>query len=176
MNKRLVMLLVLIVIAAAARLIPHPPNFAPVAAIALFGGAYLTDNRLALLLPLSAMLLSDLILGFHGQMIAVYGGFMITVGIGMMLRNRLGLGPVAGAALTSSLVFFLLTNFGVWLFDGMYPVTLEGLVACYVAAIPFFQNSLAGNLFYVAVLFGGFAALERRVPELRLPISGGAPA
>ncbi len=171
LNKRLMVLLVLVALAALSRLVPHPPNVAPIAALALFGGAYFPDRRLAFLVPGLALLVSDLVIGFHSQLVLVYASFAMTVGIGFLLRGRVRILSVAAAAVGSSALFFAVTNFGVWLLDGLYPTTLEGLVTAYVAAIPFFQNSLMGNLFYTAVLFGGFAAAERWASGVKLPVA-----
>jgi hypothetical protein len=153
-QRRLILLVSVIAAAALMRVLPHPPNVSPIAAMALFGGAQLADRRLAYLVPLSAMLLSDLILGFHGQMWLVYGCFAAMVWLGTRIADRQRVLPVVGATLAGSAFFFLVTNLGVWAFDGLYPRTWDGLVSCYVAALPFLQNSLLGNLCYVALLFG----------------------
>lgn len=168
-NKaRLIALMTAIFIAAAMRLLPHPPNFSPIAAMALFSGAYLPKRALAFAAPFGALVLSDLFLGgFYAGIAFVYASFALTVLIGWAVAKRKTPLTVAGGALASSVLFFVLTNFGMWLFSGFYPVTWEGLVACYVAAIPFFQNTLAGDLFFTALLFGGFALAERLVPALR---------
>jgi len=163
----------MIFLAAALRLIPHPPNFTPVAAMALFGGAYLSERRLAFGLPLAALLLSDAVLGFYQGMIWVYGSFALIVCLGLQLRSRRRLLPIAGAALAGSVLFFVVTNFGVWASGGLYPRTLTGLGACYAAAIPFFQNTIAGDLVYTALLFGGFAIVERKFPALRASTAAG---
>ena len=173
-KPRLTTLTAMIFLAAASRLIPHPPNFTPFAAMALFGGAYISDRRLAFGLPLAALFLSDAVLGFYHGMIWVYGSFALIVCLGLQLQSRRRLLPVAGAALAGSVLFFALTNFGVWISDGMYPRTLEGLAACYVAAIPFFQNTIAGDLLYTALLFGGFALAEKKFPALRESTAVGA--
>lgn len=170
-NKRVVVLAAVVLGAACVRLIPHPPNFAPVAALALFAGAHFEDKRMAFILPLVAMLVSDVLLGFHSQMLAVYGAFAATVAIGMLLRGRLRVSRVAAAVVGSSVLFFAVTNLAVWALDGLYPHTLEGLVACYVAGIPFFHNTVLGTAFYAALLFGGFAALERWDPRLRASLA-----
>lgn len=166
-RARLLALLAAVVAAAVMRLLPHPPNFSPIAAMALFSGAYLPHRGLAFVAPLAALFVSDLFLGFYQGMAFVYGSVALTVVIGWLLSSRRSPLPIALAAVASSVLFYLITNFGVWLFSGFYPRTWEGLVACYVAAIPFFQNTLAGDLFFTALLFGGFAFLERLVPELR---------
>ena len=167
MNARILALLAAILTAAALRLIPHPPNFTPIGAMALFSGAYLGRKGLAFVAPLAAMLLSDAILGFHSGMPFVYASVALIVLIGSLVASRITAMTVVGAALASSVLFFIVTNFGTWLVSGMYPLTGGGLAACYVAAIPFFQNTAVGDLFYCAVLFGGFALLERAVPRLR---------
>ena len=161
MNVRLIVPIILIALAAASRLLPHPPDFTPLAAMALFGGAYFSDRRIAFALPFIALLLSDLVLGLHGTMPFVYLGFGATVLIGMALRGKVRVLPVAGAAITSSVLFFVLTNFGVWLIGDMYPRDVGGLMLCYIAAIPFFQYSVAGDFLYTGLLFGGMAVVER---------------
>jgi len=168
-NKaRLLALLLAIFVAAAMRLLPHPPNFSPIAAMALFSGAYMPKRALAFVAPFGALILSDLLLGgFYAGMNFVYLSFALTVLIGWAVARRKTALAIGGAALASSVLFFVLTNFGMWLFSGFYPLTWQGLVACYVAAIPFFQNTLAGDLFFTALLFGGFALAERLVPALR---------
>ena len=169
-NKvRLLALIVAIFAAAAMRLLPHPPNFSPIAAMALFSGAYLPKRSIAFLAPIAALLLSDLFLGFYPEVIFVYLSVAATVLIGWALSRRKTAVRIGAAALASSLLFYLVTNFGVWLVMDYYPKTAAGLVACYVAAIPFFQNTLAGDLFFTALLFGGFAIAERLVPALRQP-------
>jgi hypothetical protein len=159
----------LILAAAVSRLIPHPPNFAPVAALALFGGAYFSDKRLAFLVPMAALFLSDLVLGLYGHMEVVYGSFALVVCIGLWLQRRRSAARIAAAALASSILFFILTNFGVWAFGSLYPKTAAGLLTCYTAAIPFFQNTLLGDAVYTAALFGSFALAERTFPVLREP-------
>ena len=167
MNARILTLLAAILAAAALRLVPHPPNFTPIGAMALFSGAFLGRRGLAFVAPLGAMLLSDAIIGFHWGMLFVYSGVALIVLLGWLTLSRVTPLRVGGAAVASSVLFFVISNFGTWLLSGMYPLNVSGLAACYVAAIPFFQNTLAGDLFYAGVLFGGFALLERTVPALR---------
>ncbi len=167
MIARALLLVILIFSAAAARLVPHPPNFAPIGAMALFGGACFADKRWAFAVPLAAMLVSDLVLGFHRLMPVVYGSFVLIVCVGFWLRKRRALVPIGAAAMSSSLLFFAATNIGVWALGSLYPKTWQGLVACYVAAVPFFWNTLLGDLFYSAVLFGGLALAERGFPAIR---------
>jgi hypothetical protein len=157
----------MILAAALARLVPHPWNVTPVAAMALLGGACFADRRLAFAVPLAAMFLSDLVLGFSILTPVVYGCFAAIVGIGFLLRGRRSVLPIAAASLTASLLFFVVTNFGVWQLGHGYPKTSAGLVECYVAALPFFGNTLAGDAAWVTVLFGGLALAERWLPALR---------
>jgi hypothetical protein len=166
-HARLLAPVAAIVVAAVLRLVPHPPNFTPIGAMALFSGAYLGRRWTALAAPIGALLLSDAILGFHSGMPYVYVSVALIVVIGWAIQARIAPLSVGLAAAASSVLFFLVTNFGVWLSSGMYPLAPSGLAACYVAAIPFFQNTLAGDLFYSAMLFGGFALLERAVPQIR---------
>lgn len=167
LKLRPVVLIAVIVAAAALRLAPHPPNVSPIAAMGLFGGAYLTNRAAGFLAPLGALLLSDVVLGFYPHMEIVYGALALAVCMGWLLRRDRSPLRVAGAALASSVVFFLVTNFGVWALGTLYPRTLEGLAACYTAAIPFFQNTVGGDLFFTGLLFGGFALAERLAPALR---------
>jgi hypothetical protein len=145
--------------------------------MALFGGAHYGRRAAAFLMPLAALLLSDLAIeilfraglyphrGFYGAgMLVVYGAFTLVSLLGLLLRERRGSAPaVAAGALAASFLFFLVTNFAVWAWDGMYPPTASGLAACYTAALPFYGGTLLGDLFYTAVLFGAFALAERRV-------------
>ncbi|MGN6155356.1 MAG: DUF6580 family putative transport protein [Sphingomicrobium sp.] len=169
-NKaRLVALITAIFVAAAMRLLPHPPNFSPIAAMALFSGAYLPKRALAFVAPFAALLLSDAVLGFYAGMNFVYLSFGLTVLIGWAVASRKTPLTIGAAAVASSVMFFVLTNFGMWLFSGFYPLTGAGLAACFVAAVPFFQNTLVGDLVFTAVLFGGFAVVERMIPAIRQP-------
>lgn len=167
MNSRLLVLITAILAAAALRLVPHPPNFTPIGAMALFSGAMLGRRLLAFVAPLAAMLLSDIVLGFHSGMPFVYASIALIVFIGWVALERRSPLRIGLAAIAGSVLFFLITNLGVWATGNMYPHDAAGLAACYVAAIPFFQNTVAGDLFYAAVLFGGFALLERAVPALQ---------
>ena len=166
-QSRLLALLSAITAAAVLRLAPHPPNFTPIGAMALFSGAYLGRKWLAFVAPLGALLLSDLVLGFYHGQATVYFSVALIVMIGMMLLSRASPLRVGFAAIVSSVLFFVITNFGMWLFSGFYPRTTAGLEACFVAAIPFFQNTLTGDLFYAALLFGGFRIAELLLPRLR---------
>jgi len=168
LKPRYEVLIGMILAAALSRLIPHPPNFAPVGALALFGGAQFADRRLAFLVPLAAMLLSDFCIGLYSHMEWVYGSFALITCMGLWLRSHRSGWGIAGASLTASTLFFLITNFGVWVGSTTtYAKGLGGLVSCYVAAIPFFGNTLLSDALYCLVLFGGLALLEQRFPILR---------
>lgn len=166
-HRRILALLSAILFAAALRLVPHPPNFAPIGAMALFSGAYLGRRALAFAAPLGAMVLSDAILGFYPGVWITYLAVALIVPVGWIALSRISVLRVGTAAIVSALLFFLVSNFGTWALSGMYPHNLGGLSACYVAAIPFFQNTVAGDLFYAALLFGGFRIAELLAPRLR---------
>ena len=168
---RLIALLSAIAAAAALRLVPHPPNFSPIDAMALFSGAYLGRRGIAFVAPLAALVLSDLVLGFYHGVATVYATVALIVVIGWWLSSKRTPLRIGAAAIMSSVTFFVITNFGMWLFSGFYPVTYAGLVACYTAAIPFFQNTVAGDLFYSMLLFGGLALAQRLLPQLRTRVT-----
>lgn len=170
-HSRVLALLSAILAAAALRLVPHPPNFTPIGAMALFSGAYLGRRALAFAAPLGALLLSDLVLGFYHGLVTVYATTALIVLIGWFALRRVSPVRVGVATLASSTLFFIITNFGMWLFSGFYPLTAAGLEACYVAAIPFFQNTIAGDLFYATLLFGGFKVAELLAPGLRAKVA-----
>ncbi len=180
MNKRLLVLSGLILVAAFSRLIPHPYNFAPIGAMSLFGAAYFTNKKLSFILPLLAMFLSDLVINnvlyasyyqsftiFTPGFLWVYGAIAAIVIAGIFIFKKVSVSRVFVGSLSASILFFVISNFGVWLSDPDYPLTLSGLVLCYEMAIPFFQNTLFGDLVYSGVLFGGFEFAKTRIPELQ---------
>jgi len=159
--------LTLMVIAAAfIRLIPHPPNFAPIAAMALFGGAYFNKKWAAFTIPLAAMFITDLFLGFHASMWAVYLSFALIVVLGMVMLKQKKTGNIFFASVSASVSFFMITNFGVWISTPYYEKTIVGLIACFTAAIPFFHQTLLGDLFFVAILFGLYELAKTKFPQL----------
>ena len=165
-SPRILVLSGLIAAAAFTRLIPHLPNFTAIGAMALFGGAYFSNKKLAFAVPLIAMFLTDLIIGFHNTIIAVYIAFALMVVIGMTMIRKKKTTNIILATLTATVLFFIITNFAIWISGIMYPVTGAGLVECYVAAVPFFGYNLAGNLFYSGVLFGLFELARMKFPQL----------
>lgn len=175
-KPRMAVIASMILAATASRLLPHPPNLTAIAAMALFGGARFSDWRIAFTVPLGALLLSDALLGFYSHMEIVYGSFALVVAIGCLLRKRPTVPMIGAAALGSSVLFFVLTNLGVWATSGLYPHSMTGLIACYAAALPFFRNMLVGDAIYTLALFGGFALLERSSPRLREPRPALSPA
>ena len=167
-NKGIVIVSIIILSGIIFRIIPHWPNFTPIAAMALFGGAYISDKKLAILIPLVAMFISDLIIGFHGTMWAVYLSFGLIVLLGRNLQENKSIGKIFGLSLSSSALFFIITNFAVWLGSTFYTQDFSGLISCYVAAIPFFNYSLAGDLFYNILFFGVAYGVSYKYPALQL--------
>ena len=150
----------LIAVGIIARIIPHPANFAPIGAVALFGGIYLT-RRYAMILPLIAMFISDIFIGFYTWQImaSVYVSFALVGLIGLLVRKNKKLSTVIGGTVFGSILFFLITNFSVWVFGTMYAHDFSGLAQSYIMAIHFFRNSLLGDLFYVGLLVGTYEAI-----------------
>jgi len=171
LNPRFVFITSAIFIVAASRLFPHIPNFTPLAAMALFGGAYLSNKRMAFIVPLIALFVSDVAMqllfgwGFHNTMIYVYLGFALTTMIGMLIRKNISVKSIAVGSVASSVVFFILTNFGYWAANGFF-MGAAGLNISYIEAIPFFATSLFGDLFFNAVLFGSFYLAQTKYPVL----------
>ena len=167
MSPRTGVLIAMIAFAVAVRLLIFfvpgalPYNFTPVEAIALFGGAYFADRRLAFLVPLGAMLIADLIIGFHALIPAVYACIAASVVLGFGLRDKVSVLRVAGYGVAGSLLFFVVVSFVEWLL-GDTDYCRAGIVPCYVAALPFLKNWLAGTLVWSVVLFGGFELLRRK--------------
>ena len=162
----------IVLAAAALRIVPHPMNFAPIGALALFGGAYFSSKRAAVAVPLLSLVAGDIFTGFHPLIPYVYASFLVSVAIGFLLSRkkstlRIGVATVAGA-----IQFFLITNFALWASSiGNYPKNAGGLAECYIAGLPLFWNTLAGDAFYVVLLFGGMALAEVRFPSLREPLA-----
>lgn len=162
-NPGFIIPILMVFAAAFIRLIPHPPNFAPIAAMALFGGAYFNKKSLAFAVPLAAMFLTDSIIGFHSGMWFVYLSFAIIVLIGMLMLKKVSIKNVFLASVTASISFFIITNFGVWAFGTMYPKNLIGLLECYIAAIPFIHNTLIGDLLFSGLMFGLYEFVKIKV-------------
>ena len=170
----------LILFAAFSRLIPHPPNFAPIGAMALFGAAYFSKRYLAFLIPIFSMWLSDLVINnvvfghYFDHFVWAYDGFYWTYGsfiiislVGFVLLKKVNPQRLIISSLSASVLFFIISNFGVWASGTMYPKSINGLITCYAAGIPFFKNTLLGDLTYCAALFGVFELLQYKIPKLR---------
>ena len=153
-NKKNLIIAIIMLAAVLTRLVPHLPNFTPVTAIALFGGLYISNKILAYALPLIIMFISDIFLGFSSITLFVYSGFMLVTLIGTLRKKTNILTIFMG-----SLSFFIVTNFGVWLLG--YPKTWTGLVECYTLALPFFRNSLLGDFFYSGIMIIGFNFIQK---------------
>src|ERR1700704_1681893 len=153
-HPRTLVIIGIVLAAAALRLAPHPMNLAPIGALALFGGAYFSSKRQALIVPLLSLIIGDAITGFHPLIPFVYASFLVSVALGFWLRRTRSAARIGAATLAGATQFFLVTNFAVWATSiGSYPKTAVGLAACYIAGIPLFWNTLAGDAFYGALLF-----------------------
>jgi len=155
-NKRIVFITLFIIIAALMRLIPHPPNFVPITAIAIFAGIKFNNIKYAYIIPISVMLISDMFVGFYSVSIFVYLAFILITTYSFMVKSY-----HIKNILLSSLIFFIITNFGVWLLGG-YTYSVEGLILCYTMAIPFFANSILADLFFSGILYFGFKKIEKK--------------
>ena len=167
-NLTYIGVIALILFASFTRIIPHMPNFTPIGAMALFGGAYLSNKYYAFIIPILSLWLSDLIinnfiLNYYDQFTWFYPGFIwqyasfgIIILFGYFLLKKITFKKVLMTSIGSSLVFFVITNFGVWATGSMYPLTINGLISCFVLAIPFYKGTLLGFLFYSSFLFGVF--------------------
>ena len=160
MNRNLI-IITMVLMAVATRLLPHPPNVAPITGIALFAGHQFGNKKLAFIIPILCMFISDLFLGFHSTLPFVYLAFISISFLGIFSRNIHN-----GTILTSSTIFFIVTNFGVWLLG--YPNTLAGFISCYTLAIPFFVNTILGDLFFTHSLNYSFNKIEKKYPNLSL--------
>lgn len=176
----LLALLAMCLVAIASRVLPHPPNMTAVMALALFSGARYNSKFLAVIIPLAIMLISDMFIGFHSSQLVVYGCITLVTLLGMSLRNSSSIGKALGMSLVGSTVFFIATNFAVWAMGTMYPLTFEGLLTCYAAALPFystenfqflnssqllfgsfFVNGVVGDLIFTGVLFGAYELVKK---------------
>ncbi|UTW62526.1 hypothetical protein KFE98_21435 [bacterium SCSIO 12741] len=169
----------MILVAAMTRLLPHPPNFTPIGAMALFAGAALGRNWIKWILPIGALFISDLVLNntvyahmndgfvlFHESVLWVYASMLAIVAIAPMLIRKLSAGSVLLGSLSASVLFFLGTNFGAWMSMNMYPMTWDGLMTCYAAGVPFFGYNVLGDLVFSTALFGGFYVISIQYPQL----------
>ena len=151
---------IMVAIAAATRFLPHPPNFTAIGGMALFGAATLTNKKLAFLVPIMAMFISDLFIP-NGFDLSVYTAFIAIAAMGLLISNKKGPMPVIVGSISASVIFFAISNFGVWASQAMYTKNAIGLISCFEAAIPFFPNTLAGDLFFSSLLFSSYAIIKK---------------
>lgn len=181
LHLRFGVIALMVLLAAFSRLLPHPPNFAPIGAMALFGAAYFSQRYLSFLIPIISMWLADLVLNnvvysqyfdhfvwFYQGFYWTYGAFILIGLIGFVALKRVKIQNLILASLSASIIFFLLSNFGVWASTTMYPKDFSGLITCYAAGLPFFKNTVMGDFVYTGVLFGAFELAQRRIPFLQL--------
>lgn len=154
-----------ILLVAASRLLPHPDNFTPIAAMALFGAVHFSNKKFAFIIPIAAMFVSDIFIGFHNVMIYVYAGFILTTLIGFLVKRNVRIYSVLTGSALSSVLFFLITNFGVWASGGMKG-GVAGLITVYELGIPFFRNTFTGDIIYNTILFGSFYLACLKFPKL----------
>ena len=162
-DTRVVVAVLIVAMAVLVRVLTSGkiPNFAPIGALALFAGAYFRNIKTAFIIPVTALLISDLILGLHSTMIFVYGSFLMIILMSRYfnLNHNKSVGRVVGSTLLASVLFFLVTNLGVWMLSGMYDLNISGLMTSYAAGLPFFRHSLMGDLFYTAIFFGVYEGI-----------------
>ncbi len=162
-NQNLIIATVLVIIAAFSRLIIDIPNVSPIMALSLFAGAYFLNKKFAIVIPIAAMLLSDVILGFHSMIWAVYLSFVIAVFIGYLISKKVSFIKVFFSSLAGSIIFFIVTNFAYWLMFNDYTRDMSGLILCYEMAIPFFRNALLSDMGFSLVIFGSYALAGKLV-------------
>ena len=151
---------IMVAIAAATRFLPHPPNFTAIGGMALFGAATLTNKKLAFIVPIMAMLISDFFIP-NGFDLSVYTAFIAIAAMGLLISNKKGPMPVIVGSISASVIFFAISNFGVWASQAMYTKNAIGLISCFEAAIPFFPNTLAADLFFSSLLFSSYAIIKK---------------
>ncbi len=179
-KKRFIVLSGFILLAAISRMVPHPYNFAPIGAMSIFGAAYFTDKKFSFLLPLFAMFVSDLLINnilyasYYGGFTLftpgfywVYGSIALIVLAGVFILKKVNVKTVIAGSLSASIIFFLVTNFGAWLVDPIYPKGLSGLFMSYTAGLPFFHSTVLGDLFYSGVMFGAFEFAKSKTNMLQ---------
>ena len=159
--------MILIILGILLRFLPHMPNVSPLAAIALFGAFYLPNKRLALIVPLALMIISDMFLGLHDIIVFTWGSTILISIVGLALKKSKKITAIFAGSLIGSIIFFVVTNFGVW-YSGWYPATWAGLSTCFIAGIPFFRNFLASTLVYSSIFFGAYELSARLVKNTKL--------
>tara|TARA_Y100000994_G_scaffold155153_1_gene127082 strand:- start:1538 stop:2044 length:507 start_codon:yes stop_codon:yes gene_type:complete len=161
-NKNNFILTLFILVGVLTRIIPHPPNFTAIGAIALFGGAFFVDKKLSFLIPISIMLISDFLLGYQ-MILSVYISFLIMVFLGFRLAKKHTTIKIINTSIIASIIFFIITNLSVFLTSALYSKNVLGLIECYTLAIPFFMNTLVANIFYSILMFNAFSFVKKRI-------------
>lgn len=163
-NMPVLTLLFLIIVVAALRVFISVPNVTPVAAIALFGAAYIRRKELAIFIPLMILFISDIFIGLYSPvlMAGVYGSFILISFIGFLVRRKISFVNIVGTSLISSVIFFLVTNFVVWAEGLWYPLTMDGLMQCYILALPFFRYEILGTLAFSLFFFYSYALVTEK--------------
>jgi len=156
----------LIIIGILLRFIPHTANFTPVAAIAIFAGVYLNKKQ-AFIVPLLLMVLSDIFLGMHNVVLFTWGSFVLVTFLGVWAKNHKSFKAIASTSVVSSVLFYLITNFGVWAM-GWYPQTAKGLLDCYILGLPFLRTFTVATLVYTVVFFGAYELIARKLRDTKL--------
>ena len=156
----------LIIIGILLRFIPHTANFTPVAAIAIFAGVYLNKKQ-AFIVPFLLMVLSDIFLGMHNVVLFTWGSFILVTCLGILAKNHKTFKVIASTSVVSSVLFYLITNFGVWVM-GWYPQTAKGLLDCYILGLPFLRTFTVATLVYTVVFFGAYEFIASKVRSTKL--------
>ena len=167
MNIKVVLIISIIFLVSLTRIFPHPPNFTPILALAIFGGAYLPNRITAISLPIISMFISDLIIGFHSQIFTVYAAIILLSILGHLMKTK-NFKNFAITGFTGSFIFFIITNFSVWLGGSLYPLTIDGIIQCYIMAIPFFHNTLISTMLFLTILFFGYTFAEKKISNLKI--------
>lgn len=168
MKKLIILNVGIILLAGLVRILPHPWNFTPVLAACIYSGCYLNNIFLALSLPLIAVFAGDVSLGLYNGIIWVYTAYIFVILLGVLFKDNFSFKKNALLAVSGSIIFFIISNFGVWFGGTIYPKNLAGLTACYIAAIPFFYNSLLGTLMYSGIFFGLTEWIKARMNKPRI--------
>ena len=163
MKKNNIIFIGLILLSGFIRLIPHPWNFTPLLAACIFSGSKIKPNRLAIFIPLFAIFLGDMIIGFYSGMVWVYAGYILTISISVYLGKSNSLSSKLLNVVFGSLIFFIISNFGVWISGLLYPLNFVGFSECYIEAIPFYKNTFFGTILYSWAFFGIAEILERKI-------------
>ena len=167
MNIKILLIISVIFLVSLTRIFPHPPNFTPILALAIFGGAYLPNRITAISLPIISMFISDLIIGFHSQIFSIYATIILLSILGHLMKTK-NFKNFAITGFTGSLNFFIITNFSVWLGGSLYPLTIDGIIQCYIMAIPFFHNTLISTILFLTILFFGYSFAEKKISNLKI--------